>query len=119
MRLDIPDFYINSLVLPEVSCLEHLVGLTNTSNVTEENFELAPELLSLFTLDMSKKSIRIRAKFMICDHKNRLHSHDYKQHVNNLYSDERNDKPADPIDNDIIPECFFRSHWAISYSVKC
>ena len=65
MRLNVPDFYINSLILPEVRCLQHLVRLSYPGNVTKENFEFAPVLLPLFTLYMGKKSIGVRAIFWV------------------------------------------------------
>ena len=38
MRLDIPDFDVNSLILPEMCRFQHLIRLPHTGNVTKENF---------------------------------------------------------------------------------
>ena len=69
VRFNIPDHHINAVVHPEMRCLKHLIRLPNASNVTKENFELAPVLLPLFILYMGKKGIRIRPIFRLDNHK--------------------------------------------------
>jgi hypothetical protein len=93
MGLNVPDPYINALILPEMGGLQHLKGLSDPGNVPEENFEFAPVLLPLFALDMGKQRIGIRATFRKSNHRF-LHSYENEQHINDLYSDERGNKPT-------------------------
>ena len=64
MRLYIPYQDIYPFLFPEVRRIEHLVGLSDSCNVTEENLETAPVLLPLFTLYTGKERIGVRAKFV-------------------------------------------------------
>ena len=58
MSFDIADLYINPFVFPEVRCFQHLVGLANASDVSQENLEAAPVLLPLLALDVGEEGVR-------------------------------------------------------------
>ncbi len=118
MGLDVPDPYINAVTLPVMGGLQHLVGLTDPCDVPQENFEFAPVLLPLFTLDTGKERIGIRATFRKSNHRY-LHSYENEQDINQLYPDERSDKPTDPIDEDVIAKRLFCRHCPVADSAKC
>ena len=68
MGLNVPDPYVNAFTLPEVGCLEHLVGFSHTRDVSQENFQFAPVLLPLLVLHTGEEDIGIRTIFRIDDH---------------------------------------------------
>ena len=73
--LDIPGCHINSFGAPEVCRPEHLVGLPDTRNVPEEDFQLAPVLPPLLTLHAGEEEIGIGTTFRSDNHKNRITPH--------------------------------------------
>ena len=64
MCLNIPDFYVNSLILPEVSCLKHLIRLAYAGNVSKENFEFAPVLSAALHLARGQEEYRDPGDFL-------------------------------------------------------
>ena len=104
MCLNIPDFNVNSLILPEVCRLQHLKRLSYPGNVPEENFEFASVLLPLLALYMGKKSIGVRAIVLWNNHRNRLHTYEHQDDIDDLDSDERGNDPAYPVDENVLPQ---------------
>ena len=105
--LDVPDPDIDALVFFEMRRLEHLVGLPDSRNISKENLQFAPLLLQLFFLYAGKQRIGVRALIRTGIragwHRSGSHSKEDKQHIDDLYSDERGNKPADTVDQDVVP----------------
>ena len=69
MGLDIPDLDVNTLVLAQVRCPEHLVGLTHPGDITKEYLQFSPVFLPLSLSDADEKCIRIRTAYLRVFHR--------------------------------------------------
>ena len=62
MGLHVPDPDVDTLPLPEVRRLEHLVGFADAGNIAEKDLEFAPVFLPLLTLDAGEEGVGIGAE---------------------------------------------------------
>ncbi len=119
MGLNIPDLNVNSFRVPEVCCPEHLIGLADTRNIPEKDFQFAPVFCAFLVLHPCEEEIGVGTAFRCNYHKTGSpHTHQYEHHVDNLYPDEGSDNPPDPVENDVIPQGNLSGHRPIGHPVE-